>query len=282
MNYKFLKYISIKILRKPILIFEGMKLFFFEGILGLKRRIKLEQSKDASKNDRFQINNDVESNYFYNRTLNKQINYDTKKLPISVIITSIQSRNRFLNEFVLPSVKANNPAEIIIISDMNLNVQEKRNKGASTAKQPYLFFCDDDIILPKNHLKILYFYLNKRSDIGYVYTDYYSIVIDFINHYKKYNYYHKSKNFNADSLKNNNYISTMALIRSESFCAFDPKINRFQDWDLWLSLLRKGIKGQYIEDTGFFAFYLDNGITSQKDTIKEAKNIILRKHNIKT
>ena len=44
---------------------------------------------------------------------------DKKNIPVSVILVVIKSRLEFVNAFVLPSIKANNPAEIIIIDDEN-------------------------------------------------------------------------------------------------------------------------------------------------------------------
>lgn len=204
--------------------------------------------------------------------------YEKCKLPVSVIVTTIKRRNRFAKGFVIPMLEINNPAEIIIIGDEYLSVQEKRNKGTLMATQDYLFFCDDDIVLPSNYLRILYENLKENSKCGYAYTDYQAIVMNPKSHSVDHNYYHKAKEFNAALLKKENYISTMSLIRKEVFQGFDPEIKRFQDWDVWLTMLAKGIEGLYVPETGFVAFYLDDGITSKKNDIDEAIEIIRRKH----
>lgn len=202
------------------------------------------------------------------------------KLPISVIIPTIKSRNIFTKELVIPAIEANNPAEIIIIDDENLTVQQKRNKGAEKATQKYLFFCDDDTLLPKNHLLNLYEALENNPDKGFAYTDYQAIVVDTKNHPKGGNYYHKAREFDENFLKKNNYIDTSSLVRKDVFVGWDENIKRLQDWDVWLSISLKGHKGKYVKDSHIFKFYLDEGITSKKMDIYEAIRIVKEKHNL--
>lgn len=201
------------------------------------------------------------------------------KLPISVIMPTLKSRNCFTQDFVLPMIYANNPAEIIIVDDEEIGVQEKRNKGASKATQKYLFFCDDDTILPSNHLYILFTYLEERPDYAFAYTDYQAIVMDPLTHPKKNNYYHKALDFNLEVLKQRNYIDTSSLLKNEKFPGFDPTIKRLQDWDLWLTICLRGEKGLYVKETGIIKYYLDEGITSKYD-LNMAKQVIINKHCI--
>jgi len=49
-----------------------------------------------------------------------------------------------------------------------------------------------------------------------------------------------------------NYISTMTLIRRQDFPGFDTNLIRFQDWDLWLTLLEKGRRGIAVHDKLFY------------------------------
>jgi hypothetical protein len=48
-----------------------------------------------------------------------------------------------------------------------------------------------------------------------------------------------------------NYIHTTSLIRREQFPGFDSAIKRFQDWDLWLTILERGGRGTFIQDELF-------------------------------
>ncbi len=258
-------------------IHEVWKMLLEKGIKGkyLKDTFFIEALSDKKV-----FINEEEPEQEVDLTIHKGKVSNKEKLPVSVVVTAIKSREDFTKQFVIPSIEANNPAEIILVDDKDLSNQQKRNKGASLSKQKYIFFCDDDIYLPKNHLKILSDRLDNNPDVGYVYTDYQAIVISIENHPIKRNYYHKSKEFDADYLKYENYISTMSLVRKDVFCGFDNNIKRLQDWDLWLTLLEDGVIGEYVPETGFFAFYIDTGITSNRMSIHEAIRIVREKHNL--
>ncbi len=278
-------YISpITLVKKDALIGEIDKT---NNIKDLWIRLFEKGVKGTYLKDVFFIEVHSDEKIFNNEEIEQNISLDVKKpdsdkenkLPVSVIVTAIKSRLNFTKEFVIPAIELNNPSEIILIDDKNLNVQQKRNKGVSLAKEKYLFFSDDDILLPHNHLKTLSDYLDANPDVGYVYTDYQAVVLDMENHPIKKNYYHQSKEFDGEILKQENYISTMSMVRKDVFCGFDEKIKRLQDWDLWLTLLERGVKGKYVPDTGFLAFYLDAGITSNKTPLQEAIRIIREKHH---
>ena len=68
-------------------------------------------------------------------------------LPISVIVPLSKNRRSFFENFVLPLIEANNPVEIIVNDDEG-RAPKKRNDGFKKSTQPFLFFCDDDILLP--------------------------------------------------------------------------------------------------------------------------------------
>lgn len=199
-------------------------------------------------------------------------------LPVSVVLVVIKSRLDFVNAFVLPALKANNPAEIIVVDDDDLSNQEKRNKGAALATQKYLFVCDDDVVMPTNHLQILCQTLEDNASVAFAYTDYQAVVMDPSTHPKGSNYYQKSRDFDLEYLKVHNYIDTCSLVRKDVFPGFDPEIKRFQDWDLWLTIALSDQVGIYVKSTGIIKFYLDEGITSKAISAEKSRNIILNKH----
>ena len=203
-------------------------------------------------------------------------------LPISVIIPLGEKRRDFFENNVLPMIEANNPMEIIVNSNVG-GSQKKRNDGFKKSTQQYVFFCDDDIVLPANYLQLLYETLVKNSNnpkIGYTYTGYYGIVINPRTHPLGGNFTTQSTVFNADTLRQGNYISTMSLIKREVFIGFDENIKRFQDWDMYLTMLEKGIEGILTPNTFFWAYYLDEGITSNGNNINEALYAIRDKHKL--
>lgn len=201
-------------------------------------------------------------------------------LPVSVVLVVIKSRMLFVEAFVLPSIRANNPAEIIIIDDDSMTNQHKRNLGAERATQKYLFVCDDDVVMPAGHLASLVSALESHPECCFAYTDYQAIVMDPETHPKRKNYYHKASEFNLEKLKFHNYIDTCSLVRRESFPGFDPSIKRLQDWDLWLTIALKGGKGIYVKGSGIVKYYLDEGITSVNSSIEMHKSVLLNKHGL--
>ena len=206
-------------------------------------------------------------------------------LPISVIIPLSSNRRKFFNNFVLPLIEANNPNEIIINDNLG-SAPKKRNDGFNKSTQPYVFFCDDDILLPSNYLEILYnelksYELKSDAIYGFAYTSYDGIVLHPETHPMHGNFSINAFPFDGERLKKGNYISTMSLIKRENFPMFDENLKRFQDWDIYLNMyINKQIKGVFIKDTRFYAYYLDSGITTGNKYQQESYNRIKRKYNL--
>ena len=200
-------------------------------------------------------------------------------LPISVIVPLSKNRRSFFNNFVLPLIEANNPVEIIVNDDEG-RAPKKRNDGFKKSTQPFLFFCDDDILLPANYLESLYNALLKNPDVGFAYTGYHGIVLHPDSHPMRGNFQIPAIQFNANALKRGNYISTMTLVRKELFPMFDENLKRLQDWDVWLTIVKNGGKGILVPNLTFYAYYLDAGITSNTNSEIDAINAIKIKNGI--
>lgn len=156
-----------------------------------------------------------------------------------------------------------------------------RNYGAHLAQGDYLFFCDADIILKKDALKKMIAALEKNKNAAYAYSS-------FKRGWKKM----RSRPFDAEQLKKCNYISTMSLIRRADFAGFDENLKKFQDWDLWLTMLEQGKVGIFTNEVLFYA-KPDKGISRWLPKIfykipwlqevkkyNEAREIIIKKHNL--
>jgi glycosyltransferase involved in cell wall biosynthesis len=200
-------------------------------------------------------------------------------LPVSVIIPLSKKRREFFHDMVLPLIEANNPIEIIINDDEG-NAPKKRNDGFAKSTQPFLFFCDDDILLPANYIPSLLKALKDHPDVGFAYTGYHGIILHPENHPMHGNFEIPAIEFNVQALKYGNYISTMSLMRRELFCGWDEKLKRLQDWSLWLTIVERGAKGILVPSQTFYAYYLDSGITSNTNSEIDAINAIRAKHNI--
>lgn len=198
-------------------------------------------------------------------------------LPVSVIVPLSKNRRNFFNNMALPLIEANDVIEIIINDNDGL-APKKRNDGFKKSTQPFVFFCDDDILLPKNYIKSLYDTLIKNPNVSYSYTGYQGIVLNPLTHPMHGNFEIPSRPYNPHVLKGMNYISTMSLIRREAFPMFDESLHRLQDWDIWLTIMENGGSGILVPDLKFYAYYLDDGITSKNNDSGLAA--IRRKHSL--
>jgi hypothetical protein len=195
-------------------------------------------------------------------------------LPITVIVPLSENRKAWFNKVGLPSIEMNDPA-IVVYSEIGDNANIKRNKGFIGTGTPYVFFCDDDIELSTNCLQLMYNALEQDKEKGYAYCDF-----KCVNHPCNGDYIHHAGVFEGSRLRRCNYISTMSLIRTSMFPGFDNSIKRLQDWDVWLTMLKKGIEGVYVPEVLFTAYYGNKGITVGREGYIEAEAIVRRKHGI--
>lgn len=174
----------------------------------------------------------------------------------------------------MPSILANDPNEIIEIEGQG-SAPEKRNSGFELATQPFVFFCDDDIVLSKNCFSLMLTAIGDQFDIAY--GDYLGVCIPPVTHPKGMVFLQKGREFNEWVLRQRNYISTMSLTRRAKFLGFDDTLPRFQDWDAWLRLIKAGSKGIYIPKVLFHAYYLDVGVTGST-TLEASLGLLKAKH----
>ena len=176
----------------------------------------------------------------------------------------------------LPPIELSHLADEIICFPKSRGVQEARNYGFERIRSrdlPYVLFTDGDIEWMPGVLNILRSTLEAAPNAAYAYCDY----------HRRGSFYEtwRAGGFSDDRLRKESFISTMSLCRTGLLpkIPFDPVIERFQDWDLWLRLLSKGHRGVYVPQILFTAFYAD-GDTSLKgrDHCQKWKQEVLRKH----
>ncbi|MDD3285514.1 MAG: glycosyltransferase family A protein [Patescibacteria group bacterium] len=126
----------------------------------------------------------------------------------------------------------------LFLSQENQGAPAARNRGYQEAAGEYLFFCDADADLQPDALEIMLQTLNDNPDASYAYPS-------FLWGKKLF----KVGPFDVKRLQAGPYIHTMALIRRSDFPAggWDESIRKFQDWDLWLTMMEAGKKGVWID-----------------------------------
>ena len=111
-----------------------------------------------------------------------------------------------------------------------------RNEGARLTSGEFLMFLDADAELAPNALERFVSALDAHPQADFAYAN-------FLWGMKLF----RSQPFDAEALKQTNYIHTSSLIRSKAFPGFDEALKKFQDWDLWLTMAEKGSRGIWID-----------------------------------
>jgi len=180
-----------------------------------------------------------------------------------------------------PDIKALNP---IVIDQPNLGAPVARNRGFKRAHGEYIIFLDADTICTPHMIDDLKIALEGNPQASYVYSQ-------FRFGWKKM----MSHEFDPELLKRINYIDVTSLIRAKDFTPFDESLKRFQDWDLWLTMLEQNKIGVFVPKVLFkkvvrgrknisswlprFMYHLP--WKSQKVREYEAaKEIIIKKHDL--
>lgn len=171
-----------------------------------------------------------------------------------------------------------------IIHQDNAGANAARNRGRRKAKGEFLLFCDADIEMDPNMLKIMKETLDLEPRASYCYSS-----------HKYGDKVFRLWPFDAGRLKKMPYIHSSSLIRTEHFpkAGWDENLKRFQDWDLWLTMNEEGHIGFWIDKVLFkvnaggtmsrwlpsFAYRLLPFLPSVR-AYKKAERIILEKHGI--
>jgi len=175
-----------------------------------------------------------------------------------------------------------------LIRQNNQGAPIARNNGYKLSRGEYVIFWDADVIANQDMLKKMYQVLEDNPDISYAYSNF---------------YFGKKKmpaqRFDADRLEKRNYIMTSSLIRRKDFPGFDESLKKFQDWDLWLTMLKKNRTGIWINEylmriivnkNGMSAwlprmayyppFRWLPGISDKVLRYEQAKTILFKKHKL--
>ncbi|MBU1922234.1 glycosyltransferase family 2 protein, partial [Patescibacteria group bacterium] len=175
--------------------------------------------------------------------------------------------------------------KIKIINQENRGRNNARNRGFAAARGQLLLFCDADIFMYPDMLDAMVQSQANHPEAAYVYSSFKWGWVTF-----------KLWPFDERKLKKMNYIHTTSMVRREHFPGFDENIKKFQDWDLWLTMLEKGHRGWWIDEVLFeikerkkhglskwlpsFVYKLPWLFPKTVKNYQNAVKIIRKKHNI--
>jgi glycosyltransferase involved in cell wall biosynthesis len=132
-----------------------------------------------------------------------------------------------------PAVLKKYANRVTVIRQENKGSNPARNRGLYAATGKYLMFADADVVLKPGMLTKCFATLESApSNVGYAYTG-------FRFGWKVF----RGVPFSAARLRRVNYIHTTCLVKHSVFSGFDETIKRFQDWDVWLTMLERGFEG---------------------------------------
>lgn len=206
--------------------------------------------------------------------------------PIEIIIVNDGSTDNF-NEIEKELLNDSDLVQfnIRIINQENKGAPAARNAGFAESSGNFVIFWDADTIAEPEMLKKMKQALDSCSSASFAYCDFKFGLKTIFSH-----------EFDAEKLKINNYIDTTSLIRRSDFPGFDETIKRFQDWDLWLTMVNKNKTGIYLPETLYakligkrkgiskwvpkIFFKLPWKTKSVKD-FESARRIIAQKHGLK-
>jgi len=158
--------------------------------------------------------------------------------------------------------------DIIIINDDAGNANIARNEGLDKVTTPYVLFSDNDINWNPDALQLMYEFLQKNKELSYAWGSYELDGKIWCN-----------KFWDPEALLHRNYISTMTMVRTVDHPRFDPNIKRLQDWDVWLTMMEQGKRGEYINRL-IFSTPVRYGITRNSISWEDAIAAIKEKHGI--
>ena len=201
-------------------------------------------------------------------------------LPVDVIVPHKTSRTVFFHHYTLPSIKAQRPSRIII-KDGPGGACQKRNEGVKEATAPYVFLCDDDLVLSAGFLeRSVYTLEGSRLPVAYTYSDWIQVPLPGcmdppLTHAQ----YVTVPEFEHFPMHERGGVDFM-VCRRECFQDFDENVKRYQTWDWMLSMKKAGFHGKKIPGHNIVSFMMDRGITtgtSQEDSTA-SRLYIQRKH----
>lgn len=160
--------------------------------------------------------------------------------PLEVVVVNDGSVDDFAG--AVTRARQNIKLDFVVINQENKGAPAARNRGFRESRGDYVIFWDADVIARPEMLAKMLLTLENNLSASYAYSQ-------FRFGWKKI----QSHIFDPELLKRTNYISTFSLIRRGDFAGWDESLRRFQDWDLWLTMLSKNKTGVFVPEVLFKA-----------------------------
>ena len=169
--------------------------------------------------------------------------------------------------------------KIKIIQQNNKGLTVSNNVALKLANGKYIMRLDADDFLFDNALENLSSILDRDSDVGMVFGDYY--IIDenenIVEHFQRHNF---NKDVNLLDQPAHGACTMFRIECLRQLGGYDETINRQDGYELWLRFIEK-YKVNNINEPIFYYRQHDNNLTSKEDELLDTRTQILKKHVIK-
>lgn len=162
----------------------------------------------------------------------------------------------------------------------NLGANVARNTGILNSKGYYIAFQDSDDEWMANKLEKQINILEKNNNIDFVFTGFYL----FDNNKKYYipeNEIVIKENSLFPKILKGNFITTSTVVLKKEiltkYGTFDPEMPRFQDWELWIRLLKK-CKVDFLNEPLVNVYVQKDSISKNNEAAIVAINKIIEKN----
>lgn len=147
----------------------------------------------------------------------------------------------------------------LVIHTPRLRQSAARNTGLAKIQSDLVIFLDGDLILQPNMIGRMEVGLEDHPQASFVYCPY-DRTGSQAGRIEAYDW-------NEELLKRGNYISPMSLVRRNHLPnpCFDTEFDRYEDWDLWIRMMKAGRKGKLINECLFTAYYRAGDLSAKGD-----------------
>ena len=165
---------------------------------------------------------------------------------LSLCLKAIFAQSRLPDEIIVVNDGSSDETEkilepfmdrIVYLFQENKGNQIARMRGFQQSTGSLILFCDADVLMHPTMLEKMEKTIKEHPEVSYVYSSF--------------RFGWKCFSFDVERLKKMNYIHTSTLIRRDDFPGFDFQLKKFQDWDLWLTLLEREKKGIFLNEVLF-------------------------------
>ena len=203
---------------------------------------------------------------------------------ISGCLKSIRNQTRKADEIIVVDDKSDDETPKLVKKFRTVKyfrvefgqANKTRNFGFKKSKGKYVMFFDADDSMRKDCIEKLFKALQKDKKAGFAYSDRMDLMMKDEKIIRRERF--RAKPWDLEKLKEGNYISMPAMIRRKYFKGFDEKLNRLQDWDLWLTIGKRA-PGIWVSQTLFYSHRHLGGITTSANLV-EADRYVRKKHKL--